>query len=90
MNLELVTELEPKPGIAPSVGYLATVIQTMKNKDANSVLIENFFDPSISKKLKDLNPKVKVAVVPVSVEGEEKIKNLFDLYEALVKAIEGL
>ena len=90
MGLELAGVLEPKPGIAPSVAHLSEVIETMKSKNVNVVLIENYFDPTVAGKLKELDPKVKVAVVPVSVEGDAKIKNLFDLYEGLVSVIEGM
>lgn len=90
MGIELATVLEPKPGIEPSVGHLSEVINVMKNKGANTVLIENFFNPDVANKLKELNPAVKVAVVPVSVDGEPGIKDIFELYETLVTTIEKL
>ena len=60
----------------------------MKAKNVNVVLIENFFNPNVANKLRELNPSVKVALVPVSVEGEEKIQSLDDLYESLVMTLE--
>ena len=90
MGIELATVLEPKPGIEPSVGHLSEVVNVMKDKSANTVLIENFFNPDVAHKLKELNPAVKVAVVPVSVDGEPAIKDIFELYETLVTTIEKL
>ncbi len=90
MGLELLTVLEPKPGISPSVNHLSEVMSVMKAKNTNLILIENFFNPDIAKKLRELNPAIQVAVVPVSVEGEAKIKTLDDLYENLVSTIETL
>ena len=90
MGLGLLTVLEPKPGIEPSVNHLAEVMAIMKEKNVTTVLIENYFNPSVAKKLIELNPAVRVSVVPVSVEGEEKIKNLYDLFENLVEVLETL
>ncbi|MBC7396673.1 MAG: zinc ABC transporter substrate-binding protein, partial [Bdellovibrionales bacterium] len=90
MGIELVTVLEPKPGIEPSVAHLSEVMNTMKTKGANIVLIENYFNPDVGRKLKELNANVKVAVVPVSVDGESNVKNIFELYENLVSQIEKL
>jgi hypothetical protein len=88
MGIKLLTVLEPKPGIEPSVNHLAEVMGVMKAKNVTVVLIENFFNPNVANKLKELNPLVKVALVPVSVEGEEKVKSLDDLYESLVATLE--
>jgi zinc/manganese transport system substrate-binding protein len=90
MGLELLTVLEPKPGISPSVNHLSEVMNVMKAKNTNLILIENFFNPDIAKKLRELNSSIQVAVVPVSIEGESRIKTLDDLYENLVSTIENL
>jgi ABC-type Zn uptake system ZnuABC Zn-binding protein ZnuA len=88
MGIELLTVLEPKPGIEPSVNHLSEVIQVMKGKNVNVVLIENYFNPNVAGKLKELNGLVLAEVVPVSVEGAESIKSLEDLYENLVSTLE--
>jgi zinc/manganese transport system substrate-binding protein len=90
MGVELTTVLEPKPGIEPSVNHLSEVMGVMKTKNAEVVLIENYFNPDVAHKLKELNANVKVAVVPVSVEGDEKIKTNEQLFESLVTIIENL
>ena len=90
MGIELTTVLEPKPGIEPSVNHLSEVMGVMKSKNTEVVLIENYFNPDVANKLKELNPKVKVAVVPVSVEGDDKIKTNEQLFETLVNTIENL
>ena len=41
-QLEIVEELEPKPGIAPSPAHLAKVIETMKTKGAHVILVQPF------------------------------------------------
>jgi zinc/manganese transport system substrate-binding protein len=41
-NLEIVGELEPKPGIAPSPAHLATVISAMQASKARVVLVQPY------------------------------------------------
>jgi zinc/manganese transport system substrate-binding protein len=88
MGLELLTVLEPKPGIAPSVNHLSEVIETMKQKDTRLVLVENFFNPDVARKVKELNPAAKVGYVPVSVEGAPEMTSMDAVYENLVQTIE--
>lgn len=81
--------LEPKPGIPPTSGHILRVIEVIKQERVPLILIENFFDPSVTKKIKENAPEVRAATVAVSVEGAKGINTLDDLYESLVKAIEG-
>jgi len=41
-NLEIVDELEPKPGIAPSPAHLAQVISARKEKQARIILVQPY------------------------------------------------
>jgi zinc/manganese transport system substrate-binding protein len=41
-HLEVVEELEPKPGIAPSPAHIAKVIQTMKAKGSRVILVQPY------------------------------------------------
>ncbi len=81
--------LEPKPGIPPTSGHILDVTQIMKKQNIKLVLIENYFDPSIVKKIQSIDPGVRSEIVPVSVDGEKAIGNLDELYETLVQAVEG-
>lgn len=81
-------QLEPKPGIPPTASHIIDVIKQMKARGIRLVLIENYFDDSIRKKLESELPDVKVRVVPVSVEGLPHIKSTSDLIENLVITFE--
>lgn len=87
-NLKCSLQLEPKPGIPPTASHLISVIDEMKARNIKLVLIENYFDDSISGKITQAVPNVKVIRVPISVSGEPQIKDNFDLIENLVKAFE--
>jgi zinc/manganese transport system substrate-binding protein len=81
--------LEPKPGIPPTTGHILDVIATIKKDKVPLIMVENYFDPTVTNRIKEAVPSVRVAVVPVSVEGTSDIKTLDDLYEKLVSTVEG-
>jgi len=80
--------LEPKPGIPPTSGHIIEVIQTMKQQKIPLLLIENFFDPSVTERIKQDIPDVRVETIAVSVGGAPGIDRIDDLYETLVTAVE--
>jgi zinc/manganese transport system substrate-binding protein len=81
--------LEPKPGIPPTTSHVLAVIQIIKEKKVPLILVENFFDPTITNKIKAEVPAIRAETVPVAVEGQPGIRSLEDLYEYLVKKVEG-
>ncbi len=81
--------LEPKPGIPPTSGHILEVIEIIKGQKIPLILVENFFDPTVTRKIKQDIPTIRTATVAVSVEGAKGIDTLEALYEHLVRAIEG-
>lgn len=88
-HLENPAILEPKPGIPPTAGHTMEVIKTIQSQKIPLILIENFFDPTVTNRIKESVPTVRAVTVPVLVEGAPGINSIDDLYEALVAAIEG-
>ena len=88
-GIEPVIMLEPKPGIPPTGTHILQVIREVREKKVPLILVENYFDPSVTRRISQEVPSVQVRPVPVSVEGESSIRTLDDLYEHLVKTIEG-
>ena len=81
--------LEPKPGIPPTASHIMEVIETVKSEKVRLILVENYFDPVVTRRILQEAPWVEVRAVPVLVGGSPEIKSLDDLYEALVSALEG-
>lgn len=81
--------LEPKPGIPPTSGHIIDVIKIIREQKIPLVLVENYFDPTVTTKIRQDVPGLRAVTVPVAVDGAPGIARLDDLYEALVKAIEG-
>lgn len=81
--------LEPKPGIPPTSGHIIDVIKLAKEKKIGLVLVENYFDSTVTTKIKQEVPGLRAVSVAVSVDGAPGVKKIDDVYEGLVKAIEG-
>ena len=77
--VEVVT-LEPKPGIPASSGYLAQVVETVRQQPVRMVLRSAYEDGRPSDFLKD-RAKVPVAILPFTVGGTAEAKDLFGLYD---------
>ncbi len=88
-SLETPAILEPKPGIPPTSGHIIEVIGLIKTQKIPLILVENYFDPTVTTKIKQEAPLVRTVTVPVAVDGAPGITKLDDLYETLVKSIEG-
>lgn len=88
-GLENPAILEPKPGIPPTSGHIIDVIKLIQSQKVPLILVENYFDASVTKKIKQEVPGIRAETIPVSVEGAPGINSLDDLFENLVKTIEG-
>jgi zinc/manganese transport system substrate-binding protein len=82
-----VDVLEPKPGIPPTASHILALIKKIKEENIKYIVVENYFDDSVAKRIKKEIPSVKILKVPVAVEGISDIKNLYDLYNYLVKGL---
>ena len=87
-GIKSVSLLEPKPGVPPSASHILGVIKKARKERIQTILVENYFDPTVADRVAREVKGLKVKIVPVSVYGNTKVKNLFDLYESLVKAVE--
>lgn len=81
--------LEPKPGVPPSASHIISLTKRMKKEGIDKIIIENYFDDSIARKMKKNLPSIKIKIVPVAVEGNKDVKSLFDLYSLLAIEIGG-
>jgi len=82
-----VDVLEPKPGIPPSANHILGLIKRIKDESIKYIVVENYFDTSVAKRIKKEIPSVKILQVPVAVKGADNINNLTDLYSTLIKGL---
>lgn len=72
--------LEPKPGIPPSTAHLASLLERLKREPAKAVVRSAYNDPRPAEWLAE-RAKIPAVVVPYTVGGTERAKDLFGLYE---------
>lgn len=88
-EIKCEVQLEPKPGIPPTASHILSVIDKMKKRKINLVLIENLYEDTIGKKIKIDIPNAVVKRVPIAVEGDTGLPTNEQLIERLVVTIEG-
>ncbi|MBN1654377.1 MAG: zinc ABC transporter substrate-binding protein [Deltaproteobacteria bacterium] len=90
-GVNVVDYMEPKPGIPPTPGHIASVIETMRNQNIKVMLAANYFDVG-----KVQQVAKRVGAIPVIVAlapgGEKNMNSFFDQFDIwidrLVKAFE--
>jgi zinc/manganese transport system substrate-binding protein len=75
--------MEPKPGIPPTPGHVASVISKMRKMKIKVLLAANYFDVGKVNKVAK-----RVGAIPVIVAlapgGEKRIRGFFDQYDVWI------
>jgi zinc/manganese transport system substrate-binding protein len=72
--------LEPKPGLPPSSAHLAQLLDALKRQPARAVLRSAYGDPRPAQWLAE-RAAIPAIVLPFTVGGSDKARDLFGLYE---------
>ncbi len=83
LGLKEVTTLEPKPGVEPSSAYLSEVLAQLQRTPAKVVVRAAYNDGRSSQWLAERS-KLPVVVLPFTVGGSERAKDLFGLFDDTV------
>jgi zinc/manganese transport system substrate-binding protein len=83
LGLKEVATLEPKPGVEPSVAYLGRLLNEVATKPPRLVMRSAYLAPQASEWFGS-EAKVPVVVVPFTVGGDERAKDLFGLFDDTV------
>jgi zinc/manganese transport system substrate-binding protein len=84
LGLEELGTLEPKPGIEPTTGHLAELLEQVKNKNAKAIVRSSYQDSRASDWLSG-RTGVKAIVLPHtvgSVPGTDTLTAMFDVVVA--------
>jgi zinc/manganese transport system substrate-binding protein len=87
-GLNIVDELEPKPGIAPSPAHLAQVIGKMKATNANVILVQPFQNRKTAETVARQTGAL-VLDVPQQPGAARNTTTYFDLMDNLVSTVAG-
>jgi zinc/manganese transport system substrate-binding protein len=86
LGLEEVATLEPKPGVEPSSAYLSSLLQQLQTQPAKVLIRAAYSDGRGSQWLAE-RTKLPVVVLPFTVGGNEKAKDLFGLFDDTIEQL---
>lgn len=89
IGIEQVADLEPKPGLAPTTGHLASLLSRAEQGDIFAVVVASYQDERGAKWLGD-KANLPVVVLPMSVGGNDKSRDLFTLYDSVISLLNGV
>jgi zinc/manganese transport system substrate-binding protein len=72
--------LEPKPGIPPSTAHLTELVAMLAKQPAKAVMRSAYNDPRPAEWLSE-HAKIPVVLLPFTVGGTDKAKDLFGLFD---------
>ena len=82
-GLEVVDYMEPKPGIPPTPGHVASVISKMRKMKIKVMLAANYFDLGKVNKVAD-RVGARAVIVALAPGGEKAIPAFFDLFDVWI------
>lgn len=80
LGMREVGSLEPKPGLPPSTAHLSELLAKLARDPAKAVVRSAYTDPRAAEWLGERG-KIPVIMVPYTVGGSDKAKDLFGLFE---------
>ncbi|MCA1803974.1 MAG: zinc ABC transporter substrate-binding protein [Xanthomonadaceae bacterium] len=87
LGLEVVGDLEPKPGIEPSVAQLGRLLETLREHPARMTLRSAYHAPRASEWLA-ARAGIPAVELPYTVGGSEQATDLFSLYEDTITRLQ--
>ncbi len=82
-GIRVVGYLEPKPGVEPSTGHLASLLERQKTDRARLIVRASFNDPRASQWFAE-RAKIPAIVLPYSVGGNASSKDLFTWFDSMI------
>ena len=82
-----VMDIEPKPGIPPSAGYLAELVDKIQRDGADAITRSMYTDPKAPQWLSE-HTGVPLVDLPYTVGGTPGAKDLFGLFDDIIARLE--
>ena len=88
LGIQLVADLEPKPGMAPTPGHLQRLLDGLRAKPPAAVVVASYQDPRPGRWLSNqLGPQVPLLVLPATVPEQADAQALADWMDGLVRSL---
>jgi zinc/manganese transport system substrate-binding protein len=88
LGVREVATLEPKPGVEPSAGHLATLNALLAQQPAKMVVRAAYEDPRASRWLAE-HAHIPAVALPFTVGGNDKASDLFGLFDSTLALLLG-
>jgi zinc/manganese transport system substrate-binding protein len=88
LGLREVAALEPKPGVEPTSAHLTQVLEQLQREPAKMILHAAYSDGRASEWLAE-RARIPAVVLPFTVGGNDKAKDLFSLFDDTVQRLLG-
>lgn len=85
-EFRIVDEIEPKPGIPPSAATLSTLMNRIKTEHIDLLIMEPYYERRSARYLNE-QTGIRVVILPQSVGAQPHIHTYFDLFDAIVIAL---
>jgi len=85
-GFEIVGEVEPKPGIAPSAAHLNRLIKRIKDDQIKLLIMEPYYEQRSARFLQD-KTGIRIGIVPQSVGAQPGINDYIQLFDGIVSAL---
>ncbi|MCG9747932.1 zinc ABC transporter substrate-binding protein [Shewanella sp. Isolate8] len=89
LGMEQVGDLEPKPGLPPSTGHLASLQGRAGQGDVMAIIVASYQDERGAKWLGE-RTGLPVVNLPMSVGGNDDAQDLFGLYDSVIQLLLGV
>ena len=86
-GFNIVNEVEPKPGIAPTISSLSNLVSQIKKEQIELLIIEPYYQQRSARYLNE-KTGIQIAIVPQSVGAQKNIKTYIDLFDGIVKILQ--
>ena len=88
LGLRELGSLEPKPGLPPTASHLSELVALLKREPARAIVLAAYNDPRGGDWLSEQS-KVPVKVLPFTVGGNDRAKDLFGLFDDSIAQLLG-
>jgi len=86
LGMEEVIDVEPKPGIPPSAGYLSELLAKLQAQPADAITRSAYQDPKAVEWLSE-RTKIPAITLPYTVGGTPQAKDLFSLFDDTINRL---
>ncbi|HAD09902.1 MAG TPA: zinc ABC transporter substrate-binding protein [Porticoccaceae bacterium] len=86
LDMEVVADLEPKPGLPPTTAHLVRVQATVKAEKPAAILLSTYHNDKPARWLADRSD-LPLVRLPFTIGGNDDAKDLFSLYQTTVSLL---